>query len=116
MYELSVDYLYGDRQVDLSKLPALKNLLDNSLKYTNAYLPGGGTDKAIPELFTHEYQGTTLKKLIISEGVRASVTGWYLNYCNTFLKEAKNCRSISFFNSRTLDDRFSLLHPIWLAV
>jgi hypothetical protein len=111
--ELSPDYLYGSRQVDMAKLPVLKELLDNSNIFTNAHLPGGATAEAIPALFQHEYHGGSLKDLVISEESKASVTGWFLDYCHTFLKQASNCRSVSFFNARTLDDQFSLLHPIW---
>ena len=97
----------------MAKLPVLKELLDNSNTFTNAYLPGGSTTEAIPGLFQHEYHGSSLKELVISEESKASVTGWYLDYCHSFLKQASNCRSVSFFNARTLDNQFSLLHPIW---
>lgn len=110
--ELSADYLYGSRAVNMQEFPAIKRLLETSNKFTNAFIPGGQTNKSIPALFETNFQGTNLKELITAQEPNVSITGWYLDYCNTFFSGIKNCDAFSFFNIRTINKNFSLLNPI----
>ncbi len=111
--ELSPDYLYGARKVNMEKFPALKKLMSNSEIFINAYLPGGNTAEAIPALFEHKSQGGSLKELLTLQELNIGLTGWYLDYCRMILKKQDGCKSFSFFNARTLENKFSPLHPIW---
>ena len=111
--ELSPDYLYGTRKVDMDKFPAFKILMSNSQIFMNAYLPGGNTAEAIAALFEGKSQGDSLKELLTHQELNIGLTGWYLDYCHMILKKQSECKSFSFFNARTLENKFSLLHPIW---
>jgi hypothetical protein len=111
--ELSPDYLYGSRKVSMEKFPALKTLMSNSQIFTNAYLPGGNTAESIPAFFDYKSKGNSLKELLTHQRLNAALTGWYLDYCRMIVKKLNECKSFSFFNARTLENKFSLLHPIW---
>jgi len=112
--ELSVDYLYGDRAVELATLPSLARYLSLANLYTKATLVGSATEHAIPNLFATDSNGRS--ELIKSWNKRelpVSVWGWYLDYCSTFARDTGNCHSVSFFNPRTLTSAFFPFAPIW---
>jgi hypothetical protein len=111
--ELSPDYLYGSKKINLAPYPTLDNLVRNSNKFTNVYLDGGKTHLSVPALLNERNLGTTIKELLEDENLNPKIMGWALNYCNEITSKNKNCSSTSIFNARTLNDQFSLIHPFW---
>lgn len=112
--ELSPDYLFGDRAVDLSARPALHRLVTDGRIYRDAHLPGGSTRHAIPALFgatAAAPQG--LVEAVRDQGRSVRVLGWYHDYCAGMAKAAEACHSNSIYNARTLHDGVSLLDPWW---
>ena len=111
--ELSPDYLYGSKKVNLDSYPTLKNMVQNSNKFMNAYLPGGRTAVAIPNLFNHNHDGINLKNLLENKNKDSRAMGWSLDYCTEIIPRNRNCSSTSIFNARTLTNEFSLTNQIW---
>lgn len=60
--ELSPDYLYGSRQVNLEKFPSLKTLISNSTLFTNAHLPGGRLKRRLVHYFNTSPTGKTSQR------------------------------------------------------
>lgn len=111
--ELSPDYLYGSKKVNLDQYPALKNIVENSNKFMNAYIPGGATAEAIHNLFNKNDDGINLKAILENKNVDSRVMGWSINYCVDLLPKNPLCSSTSIFNARTLTNKFSLTDQIW---
>jgi hypothetical protein len=111
--ELSPDFLYGTKKANLIAYPALEDIVNNSNKYMNAYLPGGYTNKAIPNLFNEKIEGVSLKTIFEGKNKKTKVMGWALNYCQDIVPQSEGCSSISIFNARTLTNHFSIIDPIW---
>ena len=109
--ELSIDYLYGSKKIDLNPYPSLKKLMETSNKFTNANLPGGKTNVAVTELMTRRVGEVTLEELLENGGKKSKVMGWYIDYCNRFRLKHTDCTTVSNYNARTLDDHISILHP-----
>jgi hypothetical protein len=123
--ELSADYLYGERAVDLAAFPALQKLLATSKVYAAARLPGGGTEIAIPSLFSSQkvapgavvaMRSTPADGFLgqaLTRHMDTRVFGWHIDYCSGIAAQAHSCRAVSVYNARTLGDGFSLVHPWW---
>lgn len=123
--ELSADYLYGEHPVDLTSLPSLKGFIEHSRIHANVYLPGGNTGAAIPSLFGDRASlgglapappfavAGGLLEQARQQRMDTRVMGWHLDYCAGFGSAATRCSAVSSYNARTLDDRFSLINPLW---
>ncbi len=112
--ELSPDYLYGTRKIDLSKLPALRQMQERGEVHSGAHLRGGATLIAIPALFSATAAAPLgLVPTLAAEGRSVRVWGWYHDYCAGMARRADSCRSNSVYNSRTLHDGFSIVDPWW---
>ena len=112
--EMSVDYLFGDRTIDLSSMPALQRLRQSSEIHLDVHLHGGATAVAIPALFvpTADAPDGLINALKVRRrSIR--VWGWYHDYCRTFTRGVDACHSTSIYNVRTLHNGFSPLDPWW---
>lgn len=111
--ELSPDFLYGSKKVDLNSYPSLQHLVQNSNQFLNVHLAGGQTSLAIENLLNNKFSGLNLKYFLENRDINSSVMGWSLNYCANLVPKNKSCNSTSIYNSRTLNNDFSLINPVW---
>jgi hypothetical protein len=112
--ELSPDYLYGTRKIDLSRLPALQRMREKSEIHSAAHLHGGATLVAIPALFAVTPSATRgLVPTLSAERRSVRVWGWYHDYCGGMAVRANECHANSIYNPRTLHDGFSIVDPLW---
>jgi hypothetical protein len=112
--ELSPDYLYGDRAVDLTALPALRQLHDQGQVHADAKLSGGETRLAIPALLSPTPDAPLgLVPSLVADGDSVRIWGWYHTYCLGLTRGAQACHSNSIYNPRTLHEGFSLIDPWW---
>ena len=112
--EMSFDYLFGDRAIDMSALPALKRLRQDGEIQRDAHLHGGATAIAIPALFAQTPDAPQgLVNALKAHGRSIRVWGWYYDYCTMFTRGVDACHSTSVYNARTLHERFSLIDPWW---
>ena len=112
--ELSPDYLYGARKIDLSNLPALQQMQQRGEIHSGAQLHGGETRVAIPALFGATPSAARgLVPTLSAEGRSVRVWGWYHDYCAGMAIGASACHANSIYNPRTLHNGFSIVDPLW---
>lgn len=112
--ELSPDYLYGSRAIDLSGHPALRQLREQGQIHATAHLQGGATEYAIPALFASTVSAPQgLVPALRAKGESVRVWGWYHDYCAGMAAGSNACHSNSMYNPRTLHALPSLIDPWW---
>lgn len=112
--ELSPDYLFGDRAIDLARYPALAQLRSRGEIHRDAHLAGGATRYAIPALFGATPEAPEgIVKALHDQGRSVRVWGWYHDYCVGLALAADVCHSTSIYTLRTLHGGFSLVDPWW---
>jgi len=112
--ELSPDYLYGSRAVDMAAYPALAQVLAHGQIRAGTQLQGGRTELAIPALFASTPSSPRgLVPALRAQGLSVRVWGWYHDYCADMARDADACKALSIYNTRTLHSGFSIVDPWW---
>jgi hypothetical protein len=135
--ELSFSYLYDDAGVRPA-FPSMARLAAHATNYWNVSAPADRTLRSLPGyLAARRLDSIEVNQFTITEtsrpagrvpfsavrhdglfatarkaGLSPEMAGYYLPYCDLLGDMVDVCRSFSFYNTATVDDRFSVFHPL----
>jgi len=138
--ELDYEFLYEKEEIK----PEYSNFLafsNTSTNYHSATAPGESTLSSMSGLLLEE-RGKTIvvchdslcerkaknekKRVDFSEnnifkkakllGYKTAMYGWMHEYCQQYAEYLDSCRSYSLYNFATINNKFSLLNPVWTNI